>query len=61
MNCKENCSLLNKSAVEALLEVRKKIDELIEPENKKLTTSKDHKLMVALAIIDHKIYELKKI
>lgn len=60
MKCKENCYLLNKTAVESLLEVREKINELIEPENKKLTISKDHKLMVALVIIDNKIHELNK-
>lgn len=59
MSCKENCSLLKESAIEALLEVRKEIDNLIEPENKKLSISKDHKLMIALTIIDNKIHQLK--
>lgn len=59
MKCKDNCLLLNETAIQSLFEVRKEIDNLINPENKKLSISKDHNLMVALTIIDNKIYDLK--
>jgi len=60
VSCKDNCSLLNETSIQVLLEVRKEIDNLIDPKNKKLSISKDHNLMVALTIIDNKIYDLKR-
>ena len=59
MNCKKNCLLITETVIQSLLEVRKEIDNLIDPENKKLSISKDHNLMLALTIIDNKIYDLK--